>query len=75
MQRASFIKTSLNQLHRRKVVVAVVVATRSPRLVATIKAEKQLNPQHQRQHREKRRATGRLKPKKKPRHKNLCTPV
>jgi hypothetical protein len=29
-----------------------------PPLVATIKAEKQLTPQHQRRHREKRRATG-----------------
>jgi hypothetical protein len=29
----------------------------APPLVAAIKAEKQLTPQHQRQHREKRRAT------------------
>jgi len=72
MQRTPFKKTNLNQLHKKEV-VAVVVATRSPRLVAAIKAEKQLNPQHQRQHREKRRATG-PKPRKNPDTKIFAPP-
>jgi hypothetical protein len=70
MQRAPFKKTNLNQQQKRS---CCCCCNPFPPLVAAIKAEKQLTPQHQRQHREKRRATG-PKPRKNPDTKIFAPP-